>query len=461
MPREAKAAAIGYGARFAPMGNRMRTLTPLVLCSLAAAQTTWIVDDSGGPGVHFTSLPAAVAAAANGDTLLVAAGTYQAFHVANKALTILGAGAGVTDISLAAPAALTSATLFVAAPPPATTFRLSGVRIGMSPLGFGLIGIAASGNSGSGKLVLSDVSVGTGGPGEGPGLTITGIEVHAVRCTFRGGVVSVLGIQSGQPAANVLGGGRLVADACLLQGGSPPASSAYAYAFGGSALMVDAGQAWLWASILDGGNAASGQLSGTALAGPGLLATGGSAVRVYGPSPGRIRGGSSANGSGNVGISSASSLVDVCGQVSVAGGSGYPSAGLSAAVAGTGVSLGLPARPTTRLIGTVLPPGDLDGNAAVTLQLQGSPNQLALLFLHESAALIPLPGLSDDPLLVPPDAFVVFAGALDANGDFAFAFTPATQAPILLDVPLHFQGCAFDAASGLWFGSNAEIRRIR
>jgi hypothetical protein len=440
----------------------MRTLSPVLLCSLAAAQTTWIVDDSGGPGVNFTSLPAAVAAAANGDTLLVAAGTYEAFHVANKALTIVGAGAGSTDIALAAPApTLGSAMLYVAMPPQGTTFRLSGVRVRTSPLGYDLTGIAASGDPSSGNLVLSDVSVGTGGPGEGVGLTVTGIEVHAVRCTFRGGAQNLMGMQFGKAAAHVLVGGRLVADACTFLGGSPTASSAYFYAVGGAGVMVDAGQAWLWSSILDGGNAASGQLSGTASAGPGLRATGGSVVRVHGPSPARIRGGSSANGSGNVGISSASSLVDVCGQVSVAGGSGYPSAGLSAAVAGTGVSLGLPARPTTRLIGTVLPPGDLDGNAAVTLQLQGSPNQLALLFLHESAALIPLPGLSDDPLLVPPDAFVVFAGALDANGDFVFAFTPATQAPILLDVPLHLQGCVFDAASGLWLGSNAEIRRIR
>jgi len=439
----------------------MRILSPLVLCSLAAAQSTWIVDDSGGPGVHFTSLPAAVAAAASGDTLLVAAGTYEAFHVANKALTILGAGAGVTYISLPAPAPLTSATLSVAAPPPATTFRLSGVRIAMSSLGFGLISIAASGSSGSGRLVLTDVLVGTGGSGEGPGLSITGIEVHAVRCTFRGGFGSTLGFQIGQPAASVLGGGRLVADSCSLLGGSPPASSASAYAVGGSALTVDAGQAWLWASTMSGGDAASGQLSGSALAGPGLHATGGSVVRVYGPSPARIQGGYSTNGNGNVGIASSSSLVDVCGQVTVAGGWGYPSAGTSPAVAGTGVSLGLPARPTARLTGTLLPSGGLDGNAPTTLRLQGSPNQLALLFLHTSAALIPLPGLSDDPLLVPPDAFVVFAGALDANGDYAFTFTPALQAPILLDVPLHFQGCVFDAASGLWLGSNAEIHRIR
>jgi hypothetical protein len=100
-------------------------------------------------------------------------------------------------------------------------------------------------------------------------------------------------------------------------------------------------------------------------------------------------------------------------------------------------------------------------NPRVTLSLKGSPGQFGFLFLHTRPAVIELPGLSDEPLLVEPDAFVVFAGALDAQGLYSFAFTPAVQAPILLDVPLHFQGCVFDAASGLWLGSNAEIRRIR
>lgn len=105
--------------------------------------------------------------------------------------------------------------------------------------------------------------------------------------------------------------------------------------------------------------------------------------------------------------------------------------------------------------------GDLVGSQPVTISLRGSPNQLALLFVHTIPSVLDLPGISDEPLLVDPTAFVVFAGALDSNGAYSFAFTPATQAPILLGVPLHLQGCVFDAASGLWLGSNAEIRRIR
>ena len=43
----------------------------LVFGMAAAAQQTWKVDCTGAPGSHFTDLPAAVAAAAPGDTILV------------------------------------------------------------------------------------------------------------------------------------------------------------------------------------------------------------------------------------------------------------------------------------------------------------------------------------------------------------------------------------------------------
>lgn len=61
-----------------------------IVASQAGAQTsTWVVDAAGGPGSHFTSLVAAEAAAADGDTLLVRPGTYQGFET-SKGLTVLG-----------------------------------------------------------------------------------------------------------------------------------------------------------------------------------------------------------------------------------------------------------------------------------------------------------------------------------------------------------------------------------
>jgi hypothetical protein len=58
--------------------------------SAARAQgATYVVDDGGGPGVSFTDIPPAVAAAVPGDTLIVRAGSYSAFGL-DEGLTIVG-----------------------------------------------------------------------------------------------------------------------------------------------------------------------------------------------------------------------------------------------------------------------------------------------------------------------------------------------------------------------------------
>jgi hypothetical protein len=55
----------------------------------ASLPTTWIVDDDGGPGVNFTKIQPAIDAAADGDLILVRAGSYGDFSL-SKNLTILG-----------------------------------------------------------------------------------------------------------------------------------------------------------------------------------------------------------------------------------------------------------------------------------------------------------------------------------------------------------------------------------
>lgn len=64
----------------------------LATASLAPAQSnTFVVDDNGGPGVHFTDLPAAINASSPGDLLVVRAGNYSGF-VLDKGLNIVGFG---------------------------------------------------------------------------------------------------------------------------------------------------------------------------------------------------------------------------------------------------------------------------------------------------------------------------------------------------------------------------------
>src|SRR5262245_55324065 len=56
----------------------MRAITVLTLLALSLpAQQTFVVDASNGPGAHFTDLPPALAAANDGDTVVVRAGTYS------------------------------------------------------------------------------------------------------------------------------------------------------------------------------------------------------------------------------------------------------------------------------------------------------------------------------------------------------------------------------------------------
>ncbi|MBZ0152158.1 MAG: hypothetical protein K8J09_11565 [Planctomycetes bacterium] len=90
---------------------------------LLPAQNLWIVNAAGGPGAHFTSLPPAVAAAADGDTIYVMTGPFgegATPFTTNKGLTILGFGGAV-------PITTTQATpIIVTGLPAGSTFRMVG-----------------------------------------------------------------------------------------------------------------------------------------------------------------------------------------------------------------------------------------------------------------------------------------------------------------------------------------------
>ncbi len=81
----------------------------LLLTAPLASQTTWIVDASGGPGAQFTDIQAAVDAAADGDRILVRAGSYAPFQIDGKGLAVLGEdnvllrGTGQLHVSNTAP----------------------------------------------------------------------------------------------------------------------------------------------------------------------------------------------------------------------------------------------------------------------------------------------------------------------------------------------------------------------
>lgn len=81
------------------------TLTVLTAALLASPRAlagggVLIVDDDGGPGVDFTDIPPAVAAALDGDRILVRDGDYSAFTVDGKTLTVraTGSDAGIDGL---------------------------------------------------------------------------------------------------------------------------------------------------------------------------------------------------------------------------------------------------------------------------------------------------------------------------------------------------------------------------
>ena len=104
---------------------------PTILLA-ALVPTIWIVDAANGPGTNFTDLPAAVAAAANGDVIVVRSGNYTSFGVAGKSLTIRGAGAATTLVSIV-PAPPSAQQTVIDAVPAGQPFHVSGITFFPGP----------------------------------------------------------------------------------------------------------------------------------------------------------------------------------------------------------------------------------------------------------------------------------------------------------------------------------------
>jgi hypothetical protein len=90
----------------------LRPIAAFTFGSLLAAQT-FVVDAANGPGAHFTDIAAAVAVVPDGAVLVVRPGTYGAFAIVNRGVTILGEpGARMADAcSVSGTAAGQSVTL--------------------------------------------------------------------------------------------------------------------------------------------------------------------------------------------------------------------------------------------------------------------------------------------------------------------------------------------------------------
>lgn len=61
-------------------------------------EVVWVVDDDAGAGVDFAAIQAAVDAAADGDTVLVKAGTYDPFAIVGKSLVVTGESGELVEV---------------------------------------------------------------------------------------------------------------------------------------------------------------------------------------------------------------------------------------------------------------------------------------------------------------------------------------------------------------------------
>src|SRR5262245_42999908 len=212
--------------------------------------TIWIVDANSGPGTNFTDLPAAVAAAANGDTLIVRSGTYRPFQVSGKALMIRGADPTITFVQHDSVLAQT----LIAAVPAGSIFAVSGISF----LPATQVNVPVLRITGVSSVVALSHIVANGSNG-GPSsfaagaLRIEGASVYVRASTFRGGSQFVFNPGSGGFGVRVEGG-TLVAVDCSITGGSLQASDVFLTG-GGTAVDVDSGRASLSGCSLTAGNA--------------------------------------------------------------------------------------------------------------------------------------------------------------------------------------------------------------
>lgn len=411
-------------------------------------QAIWIVDASNGPGTNFTDLPPAITAAANGDTILVRAGNYNAFLSTGKALTIRGAGAASTMIVGTAPGSSITETK-IDGVPAGMTFFMSGLKC--APVGGGIVpfpppqGNAALHVLGPGTVVLTDVTIQGSAflGGGGAGLSVGNAEVHLSRATVNGGNG---GAGPGGHGV-VVSYANLAVDGSTITGGSASLGTLYGPGSG----MAVSGVATLSRSSVFGG---SGFYQGSS-----ALQAGTGFIRVAGTSADVIQGGPASLGVVSQGITffaNPTGSIVVHGNVTVLPSShGQPLAG-----GGGSVTFGAVALPYLSLTGTATPAGELIASQPVTLTFD------SVIPFAPFACVVDLsPSFSTafssllvGELLVPLPTAIALEGTLDAAGMAQVAFTPAVSAPLLTDVPIYVQFGVLDAVAGKVRMSNGLVR---
>ncbi len=383
----------------------LRSAAAFLLLAAPAWSTTWIVDDDGGAGVHFTSIAAALAAAAPGDVLLVHPGTYGGFTVSAN-VVIVGVTGGVNVTGHVVVQAIPSGTRAALAGLDLAPFR--DLTISGSPGAVLVDACTVPGGSvrviGCADVRLRGVTVAgragfpgtTLGGGDGfDALFVEASRVEVVESDLRGGRGGdCLFCQTDSGYGGYGGHGIRVEDASSVH-------AARTYARGG-----------------DGGNASTGFLFVGAYGGDGgdgVFVGGGSVLLVSGLPTHTIQHGAAGTASG-------------LGAVNGSAGRGVQgTSGTTARISGASVSsiadlvpeFPSPADPAMNLIDVPVPGGP------ATFRITGPPGSTVQIVLGRRPEIVPTPGLQEDVLVLPGRTFNL--GTIDGTGVKSVLFhLPAT-----------------------------------
>ncbi|MCI0586734.1 MAG: hypothetical protein L0323_07840 [Planctomycetes bacterium] len=439
---------------------------PAFACLLL--QTTWVVDDDGGPGVNFTDLPPAIAAAADGDVLLVQPGTYSHFTLSGKGLRILGSGTTAPSqafVSNDDPATGIERTT-VSAVPIGSAVHIEAMRFtnnGPNPSSSWCIEILGAGT----RATLADLLV--EGPPEGPALLVDAAQARVVRCTISAGAGVGLVGGVGLDARN--GAEVHVAGSTLLGGNVVNFPICFGVPGGAGARVWLGGQASFGDTDVLGGNSCCTAATCGADGAAGIRAVSGAFVRVSGGPPRLVQGGtmfvipSSCTPSflfgPGPGIETILGAVVVVHSTPVSGGCSIPPTLCGACMpgfptSGSGITLNAPPMPVLGLAGSLTP-----GGSATLSVSQGPPNGPFVIAVSTGADFVPLGPPFLGEFLLDPLAWFPFATGVLAGAGSSVTIPLAGIPPALLNVPFHFQAATLEGGSMTWLMSNATVGTIR
>jgi hypothetical protein len=285
-------------------------LAVAALCAFdcpALGQRVWVVAPAMGPGVDFTVIQSAVAAAADGDTILVRSGSYAAVEIRAKALVLVGEDVALTPpfgglVTLAVADLRASQSVVVRGFTVTTQVGALAVTNCNGPVlvdscsfttAFPLASANVAEVTGSLHVTLARCAVRAASQSRAAagGLSILGSTVSLHDCTITGAPGTAGGVAtSGTSAATVLSGVLIATRTSFTGGSGAPGGNAGGFCIppgngGHGVLLQPAASAYLVDCLLTGGlggTAGSGCLPGT----PGLpIAGSGTATVLTGPAP--------------------------------------------------------------------------------------------------------------------------------------------------------------------------------